>query len=134
MEIACDERELWGRRISDEYLLVALLNPGFDGDALREELAVAASAFRAEVGIAAPHWEPSAGIEVVVRQAVGWEYAPESFNEDGSTVVIADVIGRWSEPGTVEGEELVCFRVRTEDGKEMTLVHDPSGDGWVVRP
>jgi hypothetical protein len=27
----------------------------------------------------------------------------------------------------------VCFRVRTEEGRELTLVHDPDGDGWVAR-
>jgi hypothetical protein len=86
------------------------------------------------VGLPAPEWEPQRGsLEVMVRSAVGWPYAPSAFNEGGITVGIADVMGRWTEPGGVGGDELICFRVRTEEGQELTLVHDPDGEGWQVR-
>jgi hypothetical protein len=135
LEIAGTERELWGRRVSEEYLLVAVLLPGVDRVQLRTALAAAGNAFREEAGLLTPHWEPGRPtVSVVVREAVGWAYAPVSFNEDGMQVVIADVMGRWTEPGGVSGEELVCFRVRTREGHELTLVHDPDADGWVVRP
>ena len=41
-------------------------------------------------------------------------------------------IGR-NEPVDGKTEALVCFRVRTQEGHEITLVHDPAGDGWQVR-
>lgn len=133
MEIIGEERELWGRRVSDEYLLVTVLLPGVDRAEVRAELTAAGRAFRQEADLPVPSWEPSGRIEVVVRSAVGWNYAPASFNDGGIKVTIADVLGRWSETGDVAGEEIVCFRVRTEDGQELTLVHDPMADGWMVR-
>jgi hypothetical protein len=135
LEITGAERELWGRRVSEEYLLVAVVLPECDGDRLRASLAAAGADFREEAGMPTPHWEPGRPtVDVVVRKAVGWAYAPVSFSEDGILVAISDVMGRWTEPGGVGGDELVCFRVRTREGHELTLVHDPDADGWVVRP
>jgi hypothetical protein len=48
-------------------------------------------------------------------------------------VTITGVLGRWTEPGGAMGDDLVCFRVQTKDGQELTLVHDPGGDGWRAR-
>jgi hypothetical protein len=70
---------------------------------------------------------------VLVRSAIGWEYAPAAFSEGGIRVAVSDVLGRWTEPSGVQGDDIVCFRVRTQDGQELTLVHDPGGDGWQVR-
>jgi hypothetical protein len=135
LEIAGAERELWGRRVSEDYLLVAIVRPGIDDERLAASLAAAGADFREEAGLPTPHWEPGRPtVEVVVRKAVGWAYAPVSFSEDGILVAISDVMGRWTEPGGVAGDELVCFRVRTREGHELTLVHDPDADGWVVRP
>lgn len=134
IEIAGAERELWGRRVSDEHVLAAVLAPGFDRVQLRAALARAASEFREEVAIDAPAWEPSADpLDVRVRASPNWSYAPDSFRQDGNRIAIADVLGRWTEmaPGRAEG--LVCFRVRTEDGQEVTLVHDPDVEDWRVR-
>jgi hypothetical protein len=72
-------------------------------------------------------------LEVIVRAAVGWPYAPAAFSQEGVRVVVSDVLGRWTEPGGSLGDELVCFRVRTADGQELTLVHDPAGNGWLAR-
>jgi hypothetical protein len=82
-----------------------------------------------------PTWDPAPrSLEVIVRGAVGWPYAPAAFSQEGVRVFISDVLGRWTEDGGAQGDELVCFRVRTEEGQELTLVHDPAGDGWLVRP
>jgi hypothetical protein len=69
----------------------------------------------------------------MVRAAVGWPYAPASFDRAGSRVTISDVLGRWLEPSELGHGELVCFRIRTKEGQELTLVHDPSADDWSVR-
>ena len=73
-------------------------------------------------------------MQVMVRSAVGWPYAPASFDQAGVRVAISDVLGRWLEPSEMGRSELVCFRIRTQEGQELTLVHDPSADGWSVRP
>jgi hypothetical protein len=95
----------------------------------------AAGQFRREIGAEVPTWEPSPPLEVVVRPAVGWPYAPAAFTQDGGTrVVVSDVLGRWTErPDAPALEDRTCFRVRTDDGRELTLVHDPARPGWLVR-
>jgi hypothetical protein len=133
LAITGSDRELWARRISDEYGLVLVLQPGIDHADVRRVLAAASREFREEVGAVTPAWEPAAKLEVIVRGAVGWAYAPASFSQEGVRVVVADVLGRWTEPGGALGDELVCFRVRTEEGQELTLVHDPGAEGWLAR-
>jgi hypothetical protein len=133
--ISGSERELWARRVSHDYLLVAVLAPGADPEHIRGVLAAAGREIRQEVGVSVPPWEPrSSALEVTVRSAVGWPYAPLAFSQEGVRIAISDVLGRWVEPGEVAPDEVVCFRVRTEEGQELTLVHDPSGDGWRLRP
>jgi len=134
LTITGSARELWARRVSDEYLLVAVLQLGTDHAQVARVLAFAGREFRDEIGAELPSWDPvPAGLEVIVRSAVGWPYAPAAFSQEGMRVVIADVLGRWTEEGGLQGDELVCFRVRTEEGQELTLVHDPAGEGWRVR-
>lgn len=133
LAIAGSERELWARRITDDYIIVVVTLPGAEGTQMWTVLAAAAREFRSEVNAADPSWEPATRLEVVVRAAVGWPYAPAAFSQHGVRVTITDVLGRWTEPGGGD-EELSCFRVRTADGQEMTLVHDPNADGWRARP
>jgi hypothetical protein len=40
------------------------------------------------------------------------------------------VLGKWVETGGAAGGSLCCFRVRTEEGVELTLAHDLSRDRW----
>jgi predicted regulator of Ras-like GTPase activity (Roadblock/LC7/MglB family) len=133
-EISADQRDLWVIRIADEYVLVVVLRPGADRAELRSALVATCVEFRREVGIDAPRWEGGdRRLSVRVRPSPGWRYAPEAYSAEGVRVVIDDVLGRWTEDGGVGGEELVCFRVRTSEGRELTLVHDPDVDGWIVR-
>jgi hypothetical protein len=126
-------RELWARRVSDECLLVLVALPGGEPSQILGLLSRASREFRTEVGTPPPAWEPSANVfEVVVRDAVGWKYAPAAFSDQGVRVFVSDVLGRWTE-AVANGEEIVCFRVRTEEGQELTLVHDPRLDGWRLR-
>lgn len=135
LEIFADERDLWVQRIGDEYVAVVVLAPGYDRAELRAALSRACGEFRQEVGLDPPPWDGGgARLSVRVRASpAGWRYAPEDYSADGLRVVITDVLGRWTEPSDGDRTELVCFRVRTDDGRELTLVHDPEVDGWLVR-
>jgi predicted regulator of Ras-like GTPase activity (Roadblock/LC7/MglB family) len=133
LAIAGTERELWARRITDDYLLVVVALPGAEASQMWTLLASAARDFRAEVSAAAASWEPTTKLEVVVRAAIGWPFAPAAFSQHGVRVAVTDVLGRWTEPGNGDAE-LSCFRVRTGDGQELTLIHDPSANGWRAKP
>ena len=128
-------RALWARRVTDEHLLVAISDAETEASALWSVLGRAAAEFRREISAQLPAWEPSPPLEVLVRPAVGWAYAPAAFTEEGGArVVVTDVLGRWTEHAEAPAlEERTCFRVRTQDGRELTLVHDPSRAGWVIR-
>lgn len=134
LTVATDERELWARRVTDEYLLVAVVLTGVEHEHVDALLVAAGREFRDEVGAATPAWEPRGPtLEVIVRAAVGWPYAPAAFSQEGVRVRISDVLGRWIERGDGSSEDVVCFRVRTEEGQELTLVHDPDAGGWQFR-
>jgi hypothetical protein len=135
LTIGASLRELWARRVTDEHLLVAISRIDADVPSMSAVLERAAEEFRREIGAEVPVWEPSPPLEVVVRPAVGWPYAPAAFTEEGGTrVVVSDVLGRWTErPEAPALEDRTCFRVRTDDGRELTLVHDPARSGWLVR-
>lgn len=136
-ELVASRREVWVRRVSGEYVLVVMLARGFDRGELRDAMALAGREFRAEVGIEAPHWEKDARLSVRVRTSPGWTYAPEGFSVGGERVAIAAVLGRWTEPppdpGAAGAQTLVCFRVRTPDGHELTLAHDETAEAWLLR-
>jgi hypothetical protein len=136
LELAAEQRSLCVRRMCEEYVAVALVAPDADRSKLEHLMGELSREFRSEAGIEAPPWDRSRGLEVIVRSAVGWDYAPQELRDGGLRVAVTDVLGRWTEPMSEEGgqDEVVCFRVRTQDGQEITLVHDPSGDGWLVRP
>lgn len=134
LEIATDSRCVWARRICQDYVAVAVVTPDADRSKLEATLTELSREFRGEAGIDTPSWDAMRGIEVMIRSATGWAYAPAAFNEGGIRVAVSDVLGRWTEPGGVNGDDVVCFRVRTQDGQELTLVHDPGVDGWQVRP
>jgi hypothetical protein len=136
-ELVASRREAWVRRLSDDYVLVVMLARGFDRGELRDAIALAGREFRAEVGLEPPHWEKDARLSVRVRTSPGWTYAPEGFSVGGERVAIAAVLGRWTEPPpdpNARGAQLlVCFRVRTPDGQELTLAHDETAEAWQLR-
>ncbi len=126
-----DHRELCIRRVASEYSLVVVLRAGAFDDVVRDEMDAAARAFRDEAQIPPPEWEGGAGsLQVTLRKATGWAYAPASFFRNGRHVAVSCVLGRWEEAGGVVGGALECFRVRTEDGAEMTLAHSLLLDRW----
>lgn len=132
-ELVTDEREVWVRRISEEYSLVVLLGHGFDASELRDAIAVAGRQFREEGDLPAPTWEGRERLSVRVRTSPRWEYAPAAFSLRGRRFEIAAVLGRWTEPALLGGPGWVCFRVRTPQGEELTLAHDARTEAWRVR-
>jgi predicted regulator of Ras-like GTPase activity (Roadblock/LC7/MglB family) len=134
LEIDASDREILVQRVGEDYLLVVVLSTGGERAHRETAITLACAEFRHEVGLTAPAWETSRQrLSVRVRPATGWTYAPSAYSDGGVRVTITDVIGRWTETGGVMGDELVCFRVRTAEGRELTLVHDPDGDGWIAR-
>lgn len=134
LEIVGDVRELWARRIDDNYSLVTVVFSGVDRTRLKKAMARAVREFRGEAGTAPPAWEPPGDlIQVETRQATGWQYAPSAFLEEGIWIAITDVLGRWVEPAQYTERDKVCFRVRTEQGIELTLVYDQQANQWISR-
>jgi predicted regulator of Ras-like GTPase activity (Roadblock/LC7/MglB family) len=134
LEVSGDERELWARRIDDTYALVTVVFAGGDRLHLKKAMARAVREFRYEAGTSPPDWEPPADlIQVETRPATGWQYAPSAFYEEGIWFAVTDVLGRWVEPGQYSEQEKTCFRIRTEQGVELTLVYDPEADQWISR-
>jgi len=125
------DRDLVVRRVSEEYLLVLVTKPKTLTRRLTGAIEHAVIELRREAGIDPPSWEPVLdSVRVEVRRAVGWPYAPAAFfvGETGARMGITDVMGRWMEGSGIQSR--VCFRVRTDDGEELTLIHDRAHDRW----
>ena len=124
-----DERDLVARRVSDEYLLVVVLKPRAFTRRLLGGIDHAVTELRREAQIPVADWEPVLdSVRVECREAVGWPYAPAAFFEGDQRIGVDDVLGRWMEGRGRKSR--VYFRVRTEEGEELTLVHDRSLDVW----
>jgi predicted regulator of Ras-like GTPase activity (Roadblock/LC7/MglB family) len=132
-ELVARDREAWARHVGDDYLLVVILARGFDRAELRDAMAHAGREFREEVGIATPSWEGQERLSVRLRASPGWTYAPDGFSVAGERFTIAAVLGRWVEQTKSGDSPVVCFRVRTPQGQELTLALDERADAWVVR-
>lgn len=129
LHVSGEERDLVARRVSEEYMLAVVTKPRALTQRLIGGIEQAVAELRREAGIAVPEWEPVIdAVRVEVRTAVGWSYAPSAFHDEGRRIEIADVLGRWTEGSGASAR--VCFRVRSEDGEELTLVHDRGLDRW----
>jgi hypothetical protein len=129
LHVCGEHRDLLARRVSDNYMLVVILKPHALTRRLLGGIEHAVTELRRESGMSVPSWEPVIdSVSVEVREAVGWPYAPAAFHDSGRRVVIDDVLGRWAEGSGAHGR--ICFRVRTETGEELTLVHDRAFDRW----
>lgn len=134
LHLVGDDRELVVRRVSEEYVLTVVVSEGGVVRRVLEAIDRAVLEIRDEAGLSTPPWDPvDPGLHVELRSAVGWPYAPATFSERGKTVVVQHVIGRWVEGAASTGGDLVCFRVRTDSGEELTLAHDPVSDRWIRR-
>lgn len=132
-ELITQEREVWVRRVSQQYALVVILARGYDRSELRDAVARANREFRAEVELDTPAWEGNESLSVRVRASRRWSYAPDLFSVRGERHPIAAVLGRWTESVRPDAPPWVCFRVRTLHGEELTLAHDEHTEAWLVR-
>ena len=129
--IEADERSFLLRRIDDAYVLVVVLTKGPITESLRHIVARTAAAFRREAGLSRPRFEFSEPqLQVEVRPAVNWPYAPRAFRRRSGAAweSVSVVLGR-----SVDRDAgLVWFRLRTDDGAELTVAHDEEIDRWVA--
>lgn len=134
VEVHGEVRELWARRIDEEYTLVLVFGIGADRLSLQRAMARAVEQFRREAGMATPAWEPaSLPLYVELREARGLPHAPAAYALEGERIEVAYVLGWWSEGEPGARSECLCFRVHTERGEELTLVHDVVRGGWSIR-
>lgn len=136
IEISADEREIWARRVTEEYVLVVVTELAADRVVVRQAVARAVEELRNEAGADIPSWDRNTAREltVEVRAAIGWAYAPAAYHQAGARISIAAVMGRWLEGVDEDAPGWVCFRVRNERNEELTLAHDPAADLWQLRP
>lgn len=130
VHIAGEKKDLVVCRVGPEQVLCVVLEKDGASPGFFEALERAIRDLRVEAGL-----ERRTSIEqllVGVRQARGWPYAPTTFVENGVSIGIAAVLGRWVETNS-DGNELICFRIRSKGGEELTLVHAPQGGGWTRR-
>lgn len=135
LHLVADARELLVARVSAEYSLVVIVTAGSVMRAVFDGLDRAVRELRIEAGLAPVYTrdEDPDALQVSVRAAKGWDYAPASYVHHGARVEITAVLGRWLEGGQVTGGDLVCFRVRTKADQELTLAHDADADRWSMR-
>jgi hypothetical protein len=121
------------RRVSDEHLLVIWLVAGGLGARILRAMGPLAELLRREAGLEAPGWDPEARpLDVETRVATGWGYAPRTLRGLSGRAEELEVLGRWTESGTLSSQQAVCFRVRLGD-QELTLVHEPALERWYRR-
>lgn len=134
IEIAADEREIWARRVSEEYVLVVVTDAATDRTVVGQAIARAVLELRDEGAISIPTWDMAPDtLQVEIRAAIGWAYAPAAYHQKGDRVLVSAVLGRWNEDAEADVAHQVCFRVRNERNQELTLVHEPVLDEWRLR-
>jgi predicted regulator of Ras-like GTPase activity (Roadblock/LC7/MglB family) len=129
--IGGDKRGIIVRRMTDELGLVVATTSTDDEHTVAVAIERCVDALRREAHLELPDWEPRPKpLEVYVREATGWDYAPALFSENGGQwKEVAAVLGRWEDD---DEDDLLCFRVRTRDGAEVTLAHDTKFDRWTL--
>ena len=129
--IEATERSFLIRRIDEAYVLVVVLDKGPVTDALGHLVARTAAAFRREAGLRRPLFESTEPqLQVEVRPAVNWPYAPLAFRRGPQAPweTVSGVLGR----SVDRPAGLVWFRLRSETGAELTVAHDEEIDRWVT--
>ncbi len=117
-------------RVDDEYLLTARALRGGMDERWREAMARAARGIRAVAGLRPPSWEPGReGLRVRLRGADG---GPGWLWLGGRLERIEAVVGHWEEPPGAIGEVLRGYRVRTREGREYSVLHDPRTNRWFL--
>lgn len=147
--ISAEHREFLVRRLDDDYLVVVATEGGALNKAIIAAVDRAAVTLGREAGMhvpPVPRTSPSSPppdptlrwVDVELRPSARWDYAPVAFEEStalrgGSSasteparMAVVHVLGRYR-----DGEQ-VCFRIRAEDGRELTLAHDLPSGRWLL--
>ena len=62
------------------------------------------------------------------------EERPTSFEHEGRTLNVEEIIERWVERGVDKDEgEKRCFRIKADDGHVYTLFYDSDQDHWFLK-
>lgn len=130
--VVASQRDLFVRRISEDYTLVAVAKRTVHQGETIAMIERTISAFRAEAGIPRPAFEGRHGHVFVDVRESPWGFAPATLYERGDRIEILDVLGRWTE-GQGQGERL-GFLTRSERGDELVLFCDPRTGRWERRP
>ena len=130
-QVVGQERCFVIREIGEGYSVVVVIRGRLIDQAILVATERCVSVLRREAGLATPSWDPAGTLEVMTRDAVGWDYAPLGYVEHGVVHQVHDVLGRWEEEGGISAGSLVCFRVRNEAGDELTLAYDDAENAWL---
>ncbi len=130
-ELHGSERDILVKEVGEGFSLVVVVHGRQTDQSLLAGVDDTVDDLRRESGIDPPEWDPASELEVSIRKATGWPYAPRAFVERGRHHEIAAVLGRWEESGGLAGDHLVCFRVRTSTGGELTLAYDEEERRWM---
>ncbi len=130
MRLACERGDLAAARVDEEYLLVALGRPGTIDERTARLLGRVARGLRSVAGLQPPAWEEGAeGLRVVWDEAGG---VPSALRLAGRLERVEAVLGRWRQPLLPLGVVLEGYLVRTDRGRELSLLRDPRGDRWYL--
>ncbi len=119
------------REVGMGYALVVVVEGRLIDQAVLVAVETCAALLRKEAGLPTPSWDPESTLEVHTRDATGWAYAPARYVEHGQAHHVEAVLGRWEEGGGIAGGRLTCFRVRNEQGTELTLAFDGTEKVWL---
>ena len=131
MRLACERADLAAARVDEEYLLVALGRPGAFDERTERLLGRVARGLRSVAGLQPPPWEEGAeGLRVALDEALG---VPTALRLAGRLERVEAVLGRWRQPLLLLGDVLEGYLVRTEQGRELSLLRDPRSGRWYLQ-
>lgn len=125
--VVCSARELFVRRVSEDYTLAVVTKRMLHQSETISMIETTVAALRVEGGIPRPAFETGKRRIFVDVRSSPWGFAPTALFDRGDRIEIVDVLGRWA-----EGDR-VGFLTRTERGDELVLLYDPNAQRWERR-
>jgi hypothetical protein len=129
--VVCSARELFVRRISEDYTLAVVTRRIPHQSETISMIETTVTALRVEGGIPRPSFETGKRPIYVDVRSSPWGFAPTALYDRGDRIEIIDVLGRWAEGAPPR--ERIGFLTRTERGDELVLLWDPVGERWERR-
>lgn len=133
MTLVLSDRTYVVRRVAEGYDIALAARTAESVDALCfEAVTRAMHQVRSGAGLTPPPGEERE-LAVELRPSRAWGYAPSGFIQHGRIEEVSSVLGRWQEGGGELEAPVVCFRVHTQRGEELTLTHDVTSGLWERR-